>query len=290
MKRVNRSVLFVGLFMFTVVFSCLAWDKPWDELTENLWLYGLGDGDPNLYPVNGDDSLTDNIKPSYVIRFSQANSSNKAKGMNGLKFERYGKTEGHMVSSDLEGVFGVVNNGKDNYYTAILLSVAIDAESLDPDFRMEIGIEGELPYVLGADDFVYSDNQYGRMSGYYTKTNPSSDPLAYAFNKGMVTVYGLSGMEMLSPSGGTVKVKYAFDYLPGAAVFGAYAEVQPIAGGDIPAIHHTNKAFLDMNDIGGSKNKISTFAVTLPGDLDLDLDVDPNDFSIMSQNWLKGKN
>ena len=55
------------------------------------------------------------------------------------------------------------------------------------------------------------------------------------------------------------------------------------------AIHHTNKAFLDQNDIDGSKNKISTFAVTIPGDLDLDLDVDPNDFAIMSRNWLKGK-
>ena len=80
--------------------------------------------------------------------------------------------------------------------------------------------------------------------------------------------------------------------LPGAAVFSAYVQVQikdPSPGEiEIPEIHHTNRAFIDNNNSDMKKNVISTFAVTLPGDLDKDLDVDLGDLAVLARNWLKG--
>ena len=161
METTGKFTLFAGLAVFAGL--CSGSYVPWDILTEDYWIDFFDDQDPFIYPVNAADA--DDVKASYPVSFSQAGGNNKAKGMNGLKFERYGRIEGHLVSSDLEGVFGIVNNGNDNYYNMLLLSVAIDAESLDEDFRMEIGIEGQLPYVLDANDFAYYENQYGRMSG-----------------------------------------------------------------------------------------------------------------------------
>ena len=113
------------------------------------------------------------------------------------------------------------------------------------------------------------------------RANPNVEPLTYAFDKGMVTVYGLSGMQPLAP-GKTVNIDYGFDYLPGPAIFSVYGFI----GTDpAPTIYHTNKAFLDQNDPAGNKNKISTFAVTVKGDLNSDLVVDINDLKILVDNW-----
>jgi hypothetical protein len=56
----------------------------------------------------------------------------------------------------------------------------------------------------------------------------------------------------------------------------------------LPTIYHTNKALLDNNDPGGKKNRVSTFVVTVHGDLNRDLRVDLLDFAILAENGLTG--
>jgi len=85
------------------------------------------------------------------------------------------------------------------------------------------------------------------------------------------------------PPGREIAIEYAFDRLLAPAVFSVYA----LVGADpYPTIYHTNKALLDNKDPGGSKNRISTFAVTVSGDLNRDLKVDFSDLAILAENWL----
>jgi hypothetical protein len=58
--------------------------KPWDQMTQDLWIDFFDDNDPNIYPANAADSVE--IASSYPIAFAQAGGGNKAKGMNALKF------------------------------------------------------------------------------------------------------------------------------------------------------------------------------------------------------------
>ncbi|MHC5060092.1 MAG: hypothetical protein ACYTFK_03285 [Planctomycetota bacterium] len=254
---------------------------PWDELTENCWIDFFDGNDPDMYPANADAA---DIDDSYTISFSQAGGGNKAKGMNALKFVHHGKDQGHLVSKDLAGSFELKNSGDHNTFTAMLIVVAINSESLKDDFTMQLNMRGQNIDIIDANDFVYYDNPYGRPSGYYSITDPNTDALTYAFDTGMVTVYGVEGMLPVAPEG-SITIDYAFEDLPGPAVFSVYGFI----GTDPePSVYHTNKAFLDQNDLGGGKNKISTFAVTVPGDLDDDLDVDLTDFAILARNWLTG--
>ena len=251
---------------------------PWDELTMDSWIDFFDGFNPLMYPVNALD--VNDIDFSYPIAFSQAGGGDKAKGMNALKFVHGGMTDGDLVSSDLAGSFGIRNTGDNNTFTTMLVVVAIKADSLDKDFYMNLGVQGQQTYKLDVNDFYYYDNPFGRPSGYYSVTDPNNEPLTYAFDKGMVTVYGLSGMSPLASSK-TVNVDYVFNSLPGPAVFSVYGFI----GTDpMPTIYHTNKAFLDKNDTS-NKNKISTFAVTVKGDLNGDLKVDIKDFRIIIDNW-----
>lgn len=254
---------------------------PWDELTENFWIDFFDDNDPSMYPANADAADIDN---SYTISFSQAGGGNKAKGMNALDFIHHGKNEGHLVSKDLTGSFELKNSGVSNTFTTMLIVVAINAESLKDDFTMQLNMQGQNINVIDANDFSYYDNPYGRPSGYYSITDPNNEALTYAFDTGMVTVYGVEGMPPMAP-GDSITIDYSFEELPAPAVFSVYGFI----GTDPePTIYHTNKAFLDQNDLGGGKNNISTFAVTVHGDLDGDLDVDLSDFAILSRNWQIG--
>ncbi len=98
----------------------------------------------------------------------------------------------------------------------------------------------------------------------------------------MISVYGVSGVTGLKPLGDTVTIEYSFDYIPAPVVFSVYGYV---ATDPVPTIYHTNRAFIDTNN---TSKKVSTFAVTLDGDLNGDLKVDFVDFAIMSENWLVG--
>ena len=281
MKMLRKMILLICLVTVVIPASQLMADDyiPWDELTIDSWIDFFDGEDPFMYPVNAPDA--NDIDFGYPIAFSQAGGGDKAKGMNALKFVHGGRTEGDLVSSDMAGSFGIKNTGDTNTFTTMLIVVAIKANSLDNDFYMNLGIQEQTSYTLDVNDFSYYDNPYGRPSGYYSITDPNNEPLTYAFDKGMVTVYGLSGMSPLAP-GESVNIDYAFDYLFGPAVFSVYGFI----GTDpTPTIYHTNKAFLDTNDLGGRKNKISTFAVTVKGDLNDDLKVDVLDLAIMVDNW-----
>lgn len=280
----QKTLLIVLVAVATVACQARADDyAAFDKFATDSWIDFFDGNDPHIYPANAAEAI--DIDFSYPIAFSQAGGGDKAKGMNALKFMHGGRTEGHMVSRDLAGSFQILNTGDNNTFTTLLILVAVDAASLGDDFSLAMNMQGGPPCVLDVNDFGYYDNPHGRPSGYYSITDPNVDPIAYAFNTGMVTVYGVEGMPPLPPLSGSVTIDYAFNYLPGPAVFSVYGFI----GTDpSPTIYHTNKALLDQNDPGGKKNSVSTFAVTVSGDLDGDLDVDLADLALLSKNWLTG--
>jgi hypothetical protein len=254
--------------------------SPWDELTEDSWIQFLGGSDPLMYPVNAADA--NDIEAAYLISFVTAAPGNKARGMNALNFVHGGVMDGHHVSKDKAGSFQITNTGDSNTFTDILLLIAVGTDALDTDFSMTVNLAGQTPCVLDANDFVYYDNPYGRPSGFYSTTDPDVEPISYAFDTAMVTVYGVSGVTALEPLGGTISVDYSFDSVPAPVVFSVYGYV---ATDPEPSIYHTNRALIDNNN--KSKN-VSTFAVTVDSDLNNDLKVDLADFAIMSDYWLIG--
>jgi len=255
--------------------------KPWDQMTQESWIDFFDGDDPNIYPANAADSVE--IAPYYPIAFSQAGGNNKAKGMNALKFVHGSQSDGHLVSADPRGGFKIRNDGDNNTFTVVLITVAIAAGRLSDDFRLSLNMEGQPPYRLGPEHFAYCNSPLGRPSGYYRATDPNREGLTYAFGSGMVTVYGAEGLSSGLAPGREIVIEYAFDRLPGPAVFSVYA----LVGADpYPTIYHTNKALLDNNDPGSSKNRVSTFAVTVSGDLNRDLRVDFADLAILAEHWL----
>lgn len=166
--------------------------KPWDEITEDSWIDFFDGNDPNIYPANAADSVE--IASDYPVAFSQAGGNDKAKGMNALKFVRGGQSDGHLVSADHRGSFKIRNDGDTNTFTVVLVTVAIDAQRLNDDFGLSLNMEGRPAYRLGPEHFAYCGNPLGRPSGYYRATDPNREGLTYAFERGMVTVYGVEGL------------------------------------------------------------------------------------------------
>jgi len=264
--------------------------KPWDELTEASWIdFGDASAWPSMYPINAGRA---GVLESYPVAFSPAGGGNKAKGMNAIKFRHAGQTTGHLVSSDQAGSFEIVNTGKNNTFTSILLLVAINAGPgpLRNDFEMTLQPETAEAFRFDPNHFVFYDNPFGRPSGYYFttdpadphRTNPPGEPIAYAFDTAMVTVYAVEGITSLAQDQ-SVRIDYQFSHLPGPAVFSAYGYIgtDPLAG-----IYHTNRAFVDAND--SQRNPVSTFAVTVPGDVNKDLRVDFADLAELAEHWMIG--
>lgn len=263
---------------------------PWDNLTEASWIdFGDAASWPSMYPINADRV---GVAESYPVAFSPAGGGNKAKGMNAIKFRHAGQTTGHMVSADQAGTFEIVNTGGNNVFTDLLILVAVNArpESLEGDFELTLQPDTGQVLILDPNHFAFYDNPFGRPSGYYFttdpadphSTDPAGEPIAYAFGTAMVTVYAVEGLTAL-PQNEAVTITYSFSNLPGPAVFSAYGYIgtDPLA-----SIYHTNRAFVDANDDKGSP--VSTFAVTVPGDVNKDLRVDIDDVAMLLEYWMVG--
>lgn len=281
-------MLTVVLTLFTSSYG--AEYVPWDELTEASWIdFGDITAWPNIYPINGG---TGGIAESYPVAFSPAGGNNKAKGMNAIKFRHGGQTTGHMVSADQTGTFEIVNTGRNNVFTDMLLLVAINTapESLGNDFTLTLHPDTADETVLDPNHFGYYDNPFGRPSGFYFTTDPADphsteppgEPIAYAFDTAMVTVYAIEGATPMLQDH-FITINYRFNNLPGPVVFSAYGYIgtDPIA-----SIYHTNRAFVDSND--SKENPVSTFAVTVPGDVNKNLRVDLDDISMLLEYWMVG--
>lgn len=289
MRSLTGKILLIAFFAI-VTNSNGAEYMPWDDLTEASWIdFGDITAWPAIYPINGG---TAGIAESYPVAFSPAGGNNKAKGMNAIKFRHGGQMTGHMVSADMNGTFEIVNTGRNNVFTDMLLLAAINTvpESLGDDFKLTLHPDTAEAIVLDPNHFVYYDNPYGRPSGFYFtsdpadphNTEPPGESIAYAFDTAMVTVYAIEGITPMLQDH-SVTIKYRFSNLPGPVVFSAYGYIgtDPFA-----SIYHTNRAFVDIND--NKNNPVSTFAVTVPGDVNKDLRVDIDDISMLLEYWMVG--
>ena len=222
---------------------------PWDALQDDLWL-----ADPNVGSSRLDMNTVNN--GSSPVGFDYVKQNGGAKGMSSLRFTVGGTSTGHISSSDLVGGFDVICGGT-KVYSDLLVLVAIDSPDLPADFSMSLGLTGQAQYNFdNANDFSFYDPialgyDAGRPSGYYSGANPTGSPLAYDFDSGMLSIYAFSDLSFGSAT--TMNVEYAFENLPGKAVFSLYALVD---GKDF--IYHTNRGLADAND---PTAKVSTFEV-----------------------------
>jgi len=222
---------------------------PWDGLDGNAWIYfGAPQTRIHMYTANAG---------SYEVGFDVAPGTHIARGENALRFSYGGAATGHMESNQWTGSLGVTNVGGSRTFRDLLVLVAIDANSLPPDFSFSLGSGGSNYSFVPADDFSwYSHPEYatGRPCGYYSVTNPQGEGIAYDFAAGMVTVYAARNVD-LAP-GQTVTLDYSFANLPGDAVFSVYGY-----DANIGWIYHTNRGVIDVNSSG---SPVSTFAVVVP--------------------------
>ncbi|MFB3890562.1 MAG: PEP-CTERM sorting domain-containing protein [Phycisphaerae bacterium] len=235
-----------ALALLVLSASAQAAFTPWDALPADSWIYaGTSQTRIKLYTANAG---------AYDVGFDVAQANHSARGENALKFSLSGSTNGHLVSSQLAGSFGVANVGGTRTFSDLVILVAIDAPSLPGDFAMSLALHGTTAYNFSAADFAYytqGANATGRPSGYYSVTSPSSEGVAYSFSSGMVTLFAAQGANLAPAS--TVTFDYSFTDLPGTAVFSVYG-LDPSVGW----IYHTNRSVIDANN---PSSPVSTFEV-----------------------------
>jgi hypothetical protein len=271
MNSVRKKALLYSLSI--VIWGAQACAKsyiPWDDLTQDSWIELDQPIHPRMYPINDSNS--------YPIAFSQAAAGDRARGMNALKFVFNQQTDGHLIATNLSDSFAIKNNGNGNTFTDLFIVLAINTKMLAPDFVVSLNLQSEPTHTLDPNYFYYFDNPFGRPSGYYSMTDPNHDKLSYAFETGMVTVYRVEGMSPLGPQQSVV-INYSFGYVPGPVVFSVYGFV---GTNPEPDIYHTNRSLVDSKN---SASPVSTFAVTVPVDINRDLKVDLTDFALLAQNW-----
>lgn len=222
---------------------------PWDALQNDSWLPDPSDG---IFRLN----MNTLNNGSYPVGFDYAKNNGGARGINSLRFSYGGASTGHMSSSDLAGSFIVIRGGT-KVYSDLMVLVAIDSSDLPTNFSMSLGLAGQSQYSFDvANDFTHYDPAVlgydaGRPSGYYSETNPAGSPFAYDFTSGMISIYAFAGINFLP--GTTVDIDYAFENLPGKAVFSLYSLVDGAS-----FIYHTNRGLVDTND---PTAPVSTFEV-----------------------------
>ena len=254
------AVIFLFLSVATDLrASYVPWDPiQYDPVNGGNWVHY----DPTLTSFNMYPANSSAIKCVFDIKKPTDGS---ARGMNGLKFQYNGQSTGRLTSQALWGSFEIINAPKDagQTFKDILLMVAIDAPSLDAGWSMSLNGNTLLPA-----DFAYIDGSAaitGRPSGYYPGpepvdvappgTSPSRDEVSYLFDKGMVSIYSFTGVNLAKTSS-PLDVSYSFSSLPGDATFSAYGSI------GTAGIKHTNRA---LDDQRASDDLISTFSV-LAGD------------------------
>jgi len=128
--------------------------------------------------------------------------------------------------------------------------------TLTDDFALSLNVIGGAPWPFDPDQhFTHYDHpayDTGRPSGYYSITSPPGEPVAYDFASGMLTVWAAQDVD-LGPNGGTVGFDYAFENLPGRAVFSVYGLDETVGW-----IYHTNRGLQDVNN---PSKPVSTFEV-----------------------------
>ena len=214
--------------------------KPWDALTadpDEAWIYP-----PNTVRMYAANSTTE-----YQVGFGTFSGSGGARGMNAIRF--LDDSDTHHATSDLTGSFTVIATGS-RAFTDLLVLVAIDAALLPGDFSLSMG---GYDFDTLSDFCYYDEPTYatGRPTGYYRDTSPQFEPLAYDFERGMVTVLALSGLTFDRDH--PVTVPYAFENLPGRAVFSVYGLAQGAT-----EVYHTTRGVPDLVDPGSG---VSTFEV-----------------------------
>jgi len=250
MAKTRRSI---SILLVLCLFPCAAARaefSPWGPLVDESWIcYDPGDPKLVFHTANLDD---------YELGFDQAKNNDAARGMNALKFAHGGENTGHLATDATTGSFELWNTGGKSYSDLMLL-VAIDAPALPPDFSLTIGLAGEALTQLDPQaDFGWYDPaalgyDCGRPTGLYPSvTDPAGEPLTYCFNAGMVTIFAVDG-QALGNTTPSVTFDYAFENLPGKAVFNAYGLIDGAGW-----IYHTNRALVDNRDPSGP---ISTFEV-----------------------------
>jgi hypothetical protein len=255
-----------GLSVVLAAAVCPAWasfTKPWDDLVTTPSANWIDPCSVNMYVANNANA--------YRVMFSTARPDGGARGMNSLRF--VDATNAHHVSSAMTGSVDVLATGGVPF-SGVLVLVAIDVASLPTGFGLTINGYTCDPQA----DFCYYDgaaHDAGRPSGYYPAgTNPASEPLAYNFASGMVTVLAFTGvLDSTHP----FTLNYSFADLPAPAVLSVYG--WPDGGTEI---YHTNRGLLD-NSVAST---ISTFEVLpKPGDANGDGVVDAADYIILKLHF-----
>ena len=219
------------------------------ELAQPTWI-GAGNVTVHAHTAGGGSA-------DYALGFNDANQgTGDPAGNDALQFlyggEHFGRHVGQMADSfsifNGGGTGGGGGGGGSRTFTDVLLLVAIDSASLPQGFSFSVRQSGQAAYtVLDSSHFGYYDptetgldHATGRPSGNHANyrqvvpvgyPNPPElvlgtfgasyrEPLAYDFEKGMVTIFALQGINVVQD--GSASVDYVFENLPGKAVFSLY--------------------------------------------------------------------
>lgn len=247
--------------------------SPWDDLVANPDANWIVPNSVNIYAANTSES--------FPVSFGPARTTDGgSRGMNSLKFVNV--QEGHHATTATTGSVDVLATGGVEF-DAVIILVAIDATSLPANFGLTMNGYECVP----REDFVYYDGtayDSGRPTGYYPgATNPESEPIAYDFAKGMVTVLAFTDVTL--KKGTNYTLDYAFENLPGRTVFSVYGFPAGDTGYEV--IYHTNRGLDDISAPLGSI--VSTFeTAALPGDANGDGVVDAADYVIVKRHFGDG--
>lgn len=244
--------------------------KPWDDLVAIPSANWIDPYFVNLYAANNANA--------YPVMFSTAKDGGGARGMNSLKF--VDSADAHHISRAAIGGVDVLATGGVPF-SEVLVVIAIDAASLPDNFALSMNGYACDPQA----DFVFYDGTahlWGRPSGYYPAeypggTDPTHEQIAYSFSSGMVTALAFTPDALLGQTN-PFTLDYAFENLPGKAVFSVYG--WPDGGTEI---YHTNRGEYDLND---PTRTVSTFEVQpLAGDANGDGVVNAADYIILKQHF-----